>query len=453
MPSPWPKASRPPPKRQKMPTPSAPTSIAASLASLRPIDQTTFLKQLKPKEIAALENDFTVWAHAAQLPPDTLWRVWLFLGGRGAGKTRAGAEWVRAQVATGRAGRIALIAPTLHDAREVMVEGPSGLRAGKDAPTCEPSRRRLGWSNGAQAFVFSAQEPYRLRGPQFDAAWGDELCYWAHPDETLATLEMALRLGDRPRLCLTTTPKPIAALKALLARTDVAITRASTTTNGANLSPGFVAALEARFQGTAYGRQELDGELIEDPEGALWKRSELETVRSEAPAAFDRVVVAVDPPATSGPKADACGIVAAGAWGEGRARRAVVLADATLQGARPEVWAKRVADLADAVNADAIVAEANNGGDLVRSVLSLAAPGLAIRLVRATKGKRIRAEPIAALYAQGRVAHASAFPALEDEMCAFGAPGFSSSPDRLDALVWALTDLLLAHHEPRLRAL
>jgi phage terminase large subunit-like protein len=374
----------------------------------------------------------------------------VFLGGRGAGKTRAGAEWVGALARSGRVGRVALIAPTFHDVREVMIEGASGLRALPGVrPTYEASRKRLVWPNGAQAFCFSAEDPDGLRGPQFDAAWADELCFWARPEETLSTLEHGLRLGPRPRLMVTTTPRPIPALKRLLAAHDTAVTRACSWDNSANLSADFIAALNRRWTGSAHDRQELMGELIEDLEGALWRRSELERLYGRNDERYDRIVVAVDPPAGAG----VCGIVAAGAAGEGAARRATVLADASVSSAPPQVWAARAAELARSLGANAIVAEANNGGEMVRTVLRMAAPDVLVRLVRASVGKRARAEPIAALYAQGRVRHAAAFPDLEDEMCSFGVEGFTSSPDRLDALVWALTDLLLGGAGPRIRVL
>lgn len=398
-------------------------------------------------------NDWRLWGRVEQIAPAGGWRSWVFMGGRGAGKTRAGAEWVSELARYGRAGRIALIGPTFHDVREVMVEGASGLRALSSArPVYEASRRRLVWANGAQAHCFSAEDPEALRGPQFDAAWADELCFWAAPDDALATLEHGLRLGARPRLMVTTTPRPIAALKRLLAARDTVVTRATTLENRHNVSPDFIAAIEERWVGTARHRQELLGELIEDAEGALWKRAELEAARSGEAVEFDRVVVAVDPPAALGPEAATCGIIAAGGYGEGHARRAVVLADASVQGAAPHEWARRAAMLARSVGADAIVAEANNGGEMVRAVLRAAAPEFFVRLVHASKGKRARAEPVAAYYAQGRVAHAAAFPALEDEMCGFGA-GLDASPDRLDALVWALTDLLMGGAQPRVRLL
>lgn len=376
------------------------------------------------------------------------------MGGRGAGKTRAGAEWVSELARWGKARRIALIGPTFHDVREVMIEGASGIRRLPHArPDFEATRRRLVWPNGAQAYCFSAEDPEALRGPQFDAAWADELCFWASPDVTLATLAHGLRLGTSPRLLVTTTPKPIAALKCLLAARDTVVTTSSTFENGRNLAPDFITALKERWDGTARQRQELLGELIEDLEGALWTRTQLEGLRTSETRAFDRVVVAVDPPASVGPDADACGIIAAGVYGEGHQRRAVILADASVRGVAPHEWAWRAASLARSVGADAIVAEANNGGEMVRSVLSAAAPEFLVRLVRAAEGKRARAEPVATFYARGLVSHAAAFAELEDEMCAFGAGENTRSPDRVDALVWALTDLLMGGQGPRVRGL
>ncbi|MEZ5960191.1 MAG: terminase family protein [Hyphomonadaceae bacterium] len=402
------------------------------------------MKFLPASLLRALRDDFYWWGRGEQLAPVGDWRAWVFMGGRGAGKTRAGAEWVHDLALGGRAGRIALIGPTFHDVREVMLEGNSGLHSmARGRPIYEASRRRVVWSNGAQAACLSAEDPDALRGPQFDAAWCDELCFWSYPEEVLRTLEHGLRLGARPRMMVTTTPRPIRALKQLLAARDTVVTRSSTFANAENLSPDFISALRTRWAGTVRHRQELMGELIEEAEGALWRRSDIEALRECAEGPFDRVVVAVDPPAGIGPNADACGIVAAAARGEGLAREAVVLADASVQGVAPHVWAARAAELARSLGAHAIVAEANNGGEMVRAVLKAAAPEFYVRLVRASEGKRARAEPIAALYAQGRVKHAAAFTALEDEMCAFGAEGFGQSPDRLDALVWALTDLLL----------
>lgn len=403
----------------------------------------------------ALLRDWFWWGEGQQRAPDGDWRCWLFMGGRGAGKTRAGAEWVSSLARNGLAGRIALVGPTFHDVREVMIEGESGLRSlPYERPVYETTRRRLLWRNGAQASCHSAEDPDALRGPQFNAAWCDELCFWAYPDATLERLEHGLRIGRRPRMLVTTTPRPIPALKRLLAAPDTVVTRASTWDNSANLSPDFIGAIGQRWAGTARHRQELMGEMIEEVEGALWRRGDLEELRQRVDGPFDRIVVAVDPPASSGRNADACGIVAAAARGEGFAREAVVLADASVQGLSPDAWAARATTLARSVGAHAIVAEANNGGEMVRAVLKAAAPEMQVRLVRASEGKRARAEPIAALYAQGRVKHAAPFKELEDEMCAFGADGYGDSPDRVDALVWALTDLLLSGASaPRMRML
>ena len=438
-----------------IPKPFEPSFNVGLLSSLTPTALEVLPKSLPRLLQQEALREWSYWCREDQFEPVGDWRCWVFMGGRGAGKTRAGAEWASELARIGRAGRIALIGPTFHDVREVMIEGHSGMRSlPRERPVYEASRKRLVWCNGAQASCLSAEDPESLRGPQFDAAWCDELCYWSYPDETLETLQLGLRLGVRPRMMVTTTPRPMRALKSLLAQRDTVVTRAATLDNGKNLSPDFIAALKARWAGTARHRQELLGELIEEPEGALWRRADLEALRARPDGAFDRVVVAVDPPASVGANADACGIVAAAVRGEGLAREAVVLADASVQGAPPHAWAARAAELARTVGAHTIVAEANNGGEMVRAVLKAAAPDCLVRLVHASEGKRARAEPIAALYAQGRVKHAAAFPHLEDEMCAFGAEGFNESPDRLDALVWALTDLLLGGASaPRARML
>ena len=390
-------------------------------------------------------RDFLLWSHAGQTPPDNDdWRIWLFMGGRGACKTRAGAEWVRQRVMEEGARRIALVAPTLNDAREVMIEGPSGLAhigPEDERPLFFSSRRRLEWPNGAVGYVFSAEDPDSLRGPQFDTAWCDEIGAWAKDEATWDMLMFGLRLGDNPRVAATTTPRPSKLVKRLYQDPKVALTRGSTSDNLDFLGEGFVEAVKDAYGGTRMGRQELDGEMIEDREGALWARKTIEAGRCAIdPEALVRVVVGVDPPASKGKDADACGIVAAGLLSDGRA---VVLSDDSAQGLAPLDWATRVAVLARKWGAAEIVAEANQGGEMVREVLTLAGANTPIRLVHARFSKAMRAGPVAALYAQGKVCHAGAFPELEDEMCAFGAKGFSASPDRLDAMVWAITALLL----------
>ena len=402
-----------------------------------------------------------------QLPPPAAqgggdWSIWLLTGGRGAGKTRAGAEWVkglalgRAPYASAPVGRIALVAETAAELRDVMVEGVSGVLAAharrEDRPLWEPSRRRLSWPNGAVAQGFSAEDPESLRGPQFHAAWLDELAKWKKPQEAFDMLQFGLRLGARPRQLVTTTPRPVPLLKKLLDDPRVAVTRATMRDNAAHLSPDFIAAVEARYAGTRLGRQEIDGELIEDRAGALWTRAMLEAGRVERAPRLKRVVVALDPPASSGERADACGLVCAGIGEDGRI---YVLDDATLERARPAEWASAACALYRRREADALVAEVNQGGEMVARVVAEQDAGVPVEMVRATRGKYLRAAPVAQLYEQGRASHAGAFPALEDELCAFGPDGLGGgrSPDRLDALVWAVTALALtpSKAEPRMR--
>ncbi len=383
-----------------------------------------------------------------QLPPTDQWSAWLFLGGRGAGKTFAGASWVASL--TRQPLSIALVGPTFHDVREVMIEGPSGLKALSpldDRPRWEATRKRLVWKSGAVAYAFSAEDPDSLRGPQFHAAWADEFCAWPKPAETLAMLRFGLRLGEDPRLVVTTTPRPIRALKTLIAEPGVAVTRAGTAENAGNLAPAFLSTLEALYGGTRLAAQELDGVIVED-EGGLFRAEDLARCRGALPARFDRVVVAVDPPATA--TGDACGIVVVGKL-DGRA---FVLADRSAKGLSPNGWARQAVAAAHDFHAHALVAEANQGGDMVRAVLVQADPPCAVKLVRASLGKRARAEPVAALYEQGRVIHCGAFPALEEELMALGTGDLGHSPDRADALVWAVSELMLGvGRAPRLRAL
>ncbi|HUG62902.1 MAG TPA: terminase family protein [Methylomirabilota bacterium] len=427
---------------------------------MSPSERRAWADRLTRAERAGLEAAWPLFARPDQLPPDGAWTAWLVLGGRGAGKTRTGAEWVRA-MALGKAhaggvaaGRLALVGETLSDAREVMVEGVSGLLAihpDGERPAWSPSRRRLEWANGAVAQLFSSEDPESLRGPQFDAAWADELAKWRHADATFDMLQFGLRLGAAPRQVVTTTPRAVPVLRRLIAARGTVVTRARTADNAANLAPTFLTAVVDRYAGTRLGRQELDGELIEDRADALWTRAELEAIRITGRPALARVVVAVDPPATSRRTSDACGIVAAGLDGEGRA---VVVADESCRGVRPETWARRAVALYHLEGADRLVAEVNQGGDMVAAVISGIDPSVAVEPVRATRGKWIRAEPVAALYARGLVRHAGQFHALEDEMADFGLDGLSGgrSPDRLDALVWAITALLLnGRGEPRVR--
>jgi phage terminase large subunit-like protein len=383
-----------------------------------------FLSTLSAHELRSLHYDFALWARDDQLPPAVSqtgipWTTWLMLGGRGAGKTRAGAEWVRdiAVTSTGaQPARIALIGETLAQARAVMVEGVSGLLAVHppgSRPLYEPSKRQVTWGSGAIAQIFSAEDPESLRGPQFTAAWCDELGKWRRPQDTWDMLQFGLRLGDAPRQMVTTTPRPIPLIKALLADPRCAVTRVATAANAANLAPSFLEAIVGRYRGTRLGRQELEAELLEDRVDALWPRALIESCRVAIAPELARVVVAVDPPASHGSRADACGIVVAGVARDGRA---YVLADRTRRGARPLDWARRVVAAYHAHEADRIVVEVNQGGDMVETVLRQVDASVPVKPVRATRGKVLRAEPVAALYEQGRVSHVGALPELEDEM-------------------------------------
>lgn len=389
------------------------------------------------------------WAHGAQRAPEGQWSTWLFLGGRGSGKTRAGAEWLNRR-ADERDVRLALVAPTLHDAREVMIEGPSGLRwtapQGR-RPAYEPARRRLVWPSGAVGHVFSAEDPESLRGPQFHAGWADEFCAWRRGAEVLAMLRLGLRLGKAPRLTVTTTPKPQAALRDLMSEPSTAQTHATTRSNARNLSQGFVDQLQTLYGGSRREAQELEG-LVLSGDGAMWTPEIIAGCRGSPPEAFDQVVVGLDPPATSG--GDACGIVVVGRAGG----IAYVLADRTVRGRRPLLWAQAVADAAAAYRAHRVIAEVNQGGEMVETVLAMAQCSAAVKPVRAGVSKAARAEPVAVLYEQGRVVHAASVPQLEAELLAFGDETAKASPDRVDALVWAVSELLLARAaSPRLSAL
>ena len=426
------------------------------------------LEELKAKETPVLGAE--AWAelrHAAQVPPTEAqdgspWRTWVFLGGRGAGKTRAGAEWVGDEALwlgplTGGAGRIALVGATMHDVRSVMVEGPSGLLrlAHREGARLETSLRRIRFPGGCTAEMFSAEEPDRLRGPQFHAAWGDEFCAWGRAEETLAMLRLGLRLksmNGAPRLMLTTTPRPVKVLRAVLAEDGCARTDAPTSENAENLSEGFIAGIQALYGGTRRAAQELEGRLLE-PEGGLFRDVDIQAAKARwerSPARFEQTVVAVDPPAgtLSGEGGDACGIVVVARTGD----TAWVLADRSVRGLSPNGWARRVRETALEWGASRIVVEANQGGAMVQELIdNQGMGGPAVKRVVARWGKVVRAEPVAALYEQGRVGHAPGLERLEEELTGLGVEVGGDSPDRADALVWGVTELMLGH-VPRVRA-
>jgi len=396
------------------------------------------------------------------------WRVWLMLGGRGSGKTRAGAEWVRAVACgdsssssrrprgKGDPARIALVGKTLGDVRGVMVEGVSGLLAihpPHERPLFEPSKLRLTWPNGAVAEMFSADEAERLRGPQFSAAWCDELAKWRRAERAWDMLQFALRLGDAPRVAVTTTPRAIPILKKIMADAATVTAKLATSDNADNLAPTFLAEMTRRYAGSEIGRQELLGEFVENSGGGLWRRHWIEEARVARAPEMRRIVVALDPPVTATARSDACGIIVAGLGVDGRG---YVLDDRTVRGRTVDVWAQAVLAAYHDYAADRIIAEVNQGGDLVIEVLRQFEKNVPVAKVRATRGKWVRAEPVAALYAEGRVAHVGRFEALEDQMSLFSADGTvaGASPDRVDALVWALTELMLAERaRPLVRVL
>ena len=423
-----------------------------------------FLSGYDGNDNQSLLDEWQFWARPEQIAPDGDWRVWLILAGRGFGKTRAGAEWVRTIAARDNRARIALLAANLGEARSVMVEGESGILAvssAQERPNWLPSLRRLEWSNGAIATLYSAGEPDSLRGPQHSHAWCDEIAKWDNSMQRAKSawdnLSMGLRLGRSPQICATTTPKSVPLVRELVKDDPLTvITTGRTIDNRANLPVAFMRVMERNYGGTTLGRQELDGELLQDVEGALWSRSLLEQCRN----AFDlksltdrlvRVIVGVDPPVSA--KGDSCGIVVVGQLEDGRA---IVLADCSIANPSPEQWARAVAIAYENWKADRIIAEANQGGEMVRSVLNAAQVNLPVRLVHASRGKIARAEPVAALYEAGRVVHAAMLGELEDQLCGFMGGGEyvgpGRSPDRADAMVWALTALMLSNaSEPKIR--
>lgn len=432
-----------------------------------------FLEGLSEDTLLALPWLFEFWAMPHQLPPVSNgkpWKTWVCMGGRGAGKTRAGAEWVRAKVEgsgpgdDGDARRVALIGETFDQVREVMIFGESGIMACTPPdrrPKWEATRRRLVWPNGAVAYAISAHEPEALRGPQFDLAWADELGKWKKADEVWDMLQFALRLGAHPQQLVTTTPRAQATLKAILARPSTVRTQAPTRANRAWLAASFLEEIEARYGGTRLGRQELEGVLLEDAEGTLFPTALIEAARVASAPTFSRVVVAVDPAVTGHAGSDLCGIVVVGAMTEGPVQdwRAYVLEDASIRAPSPTDWARAALDAMARHGAEQLVAEVNQGGDLVESVLRQVDPLVPVRKVRASRGKVARAEPVAALYEQGRVKHLPGLAALEEQMARMTAQGFrgTGSPDRVDALVWALHEAMIEPaarwRRPRMRVL
>jgi phage terminase large subunit-like protein len=440
----------------------------AALEALEEMEQRLALRSLPEAKRRAWLAHWPSWAHEGQLPPDSSpgpdakeWRVWVVLAGRGFGKTRAGAEWLSAFARAHPGASLALVGATVDEARAVMVEGRSGLLAVArpaelEEMVWEPSRRRLVFASGAEAHLYSAANPESLRGPEHHAAWCDELAKWRHGEATWNNLRLGLRAGEKPRVLVTTTPRSVPVLKRIVAQPGTERTGGGTRANP-HLPEDFLEAAEAAHRGTRFGRQELEGVLIEDVEGAWWSRETIEKARVELGTVtgncthFRRIVVGVDPPASA---EGTCGIVVCGE----AAGLCYVLADCSASGLSPEGWARRVAQAAGAWDAHRVVAEKNNGGTMVEAVLRGADAGLPVSLVHAADGKAARAEPVAILFETGKAKFAGAFPELEDELAGFtpeGWQGRSRSPDRADAMIWAMTELGVKKKraEPRVRFL
>jgi phage terminase large subunit-like protein len=404
------------------------------------------LMGMSAEEAEILYYDWSLWARPDQTLPPGGWVYWLILAGRGAGKTRTGSETVR--IWARDHAYVNLIGATRQDAREIMVEGESGVLAvcpPRERPNFARAADRLEWPNGSVSQIFSAEEPDRLRGKQHMKLWADELAAWRDPDALDQAL-LGLRLGPRPQAILTTTPRPTKLIRRLAVDPDAVVTRGTTFDNARFLASAFVKRITARFEGRVMGRQELYGEIVEETPGALWSRALLERQRLPAPRPLEdyaEIVVGVDPPARSGAKADECGIVVVGRMVGGEAH---VLADLSSQGETPGQWSARVVEAYRSFRANRVVAEINNGGDMVAQVMRQHDPSLPVRSVTATRGKFLRAEPVAAAYERGVVFHCGVFGKLEDQLCAlvsdFDARAAGFSPDRADALVWALIELI-----------
>jgi phage terminase large subunit-like protein len=436
--------------------------ITAELLRNLPDDEVaSILKQLGPKKAAELQHDWSFWARPEQLEPDGNWNTWVALAGRGWGKTRAGSEWVRHRIRSGDK-IVHCVAPTKGDVRRVMVEGDSGLLnvcwegdetyRGKHIgyPVWSPTNNSLTWENGAKAVFFSAEDPERLRGPQAYSAWCDELCAWRNAQDTWDMMMFGLRLGRHPKVFVTTTPKTTKLIRNILGDEKTVVSKGSTYDNAANLADTFLDAVRKTYEGTRLGRQELYAEILDEASGALWNRGLLakcEIDKDEVPT-LNRIVVAIDPAVTANAESDMTGIIVAGVDVNGTA---YVLEDHTGR-YTPQQWASKAIQLYRDHMADRIVAERNQGGDMVRHTLHTEDETVPVKLVHASRGKMARAEPVSALYEQGKVKHVRGLNDLEDQMVQWEPLGSIGSPDRLDALVWALTDLSLnGYAKPQLK--
>lgn len=424
------------------------------LASLSEKEREEWLQTLSTEEKAHLRYTWKFFARPNQVQPEGEWSTWLILAGRGFGKTRTGAETIRDWVcgdtplSKGKCSRIALVAETAADAKNVMVEGESGLLAvhpPEFRPVYQVSNRRVTWPNGAVAYLYNATEPDQLRGPQHDGAWCDELAKWQYVQDTWDQLQFGLRLGSNPRSLITTTPRPLPLLKKMLVDPNVTVTRGATWDNAGNMPPSFIREIQDKYSGTRLGRQELEGEILDDIPGALWNREWIDTARLKTCPDLERIYVAVDPAISSEEGSDETGIVVVGfARDADGYARGYVLGDYSFKGT-PEEWAGKAVRLLREFDGDKIIAEKNQGGAMVESVIKAVDRSVSVELVHASRGKYVRAEPVSALYEQGRIHHVGRFDKLEDQMCMFSVDNLrdrnTGSPDRVDALVWGLTKL------------
>ena len=426
-------------------------SPAQLLASLPEPERQARLDELPEEVKAHLKWHWPFWARPNQLAPEGNWQTWLALAGRGFGKTEAGAQWVRQRVNEG-ARSIALVAETQKDLEEVMVARLLKISPPDEMPKVRYKPVRITWPNGAEALGYNGTEPDQLRGPEFDTAWVDELAKYRYARDLWDMLQFTMRKGDDPRVFVTTTPRPIPVLREIIADPSTVITRGKTMDNAANLAPSFMKAVIDRYSGTRLGRQELDAEMLDDVPGALWTRNMLDETRIKDQPNCRRIVVAVDPSGTAGDDGgDDVGIVIAGLGIDGRG---YVLGDWSCN-LSPDGWGRRVGEAYGHYKADRIVAERNFGGAMVEAVIKAVDKKLPVTLVTASRGKVARAEPIAALYEQGRVSHVGSFAQLEDQLCSMTPSGYmgDNSPDRADALVWALSELMLGGSSYDIRAL
>ena len=422
-------------------------SFATRLAAMSPTDRDAVLSQFSDDTIARLLDTWEFWARPTQLEPAGDWRTWLIKSGRGGGKNWTGSQWVKRRVESGEGRRIGLVARTAADYRDVVVQGDSGIIAAykrQDPPIWYPSKRELVWSNGAVAKCYSSEKPDQARGPQHDTLLCDEFASWKYLDEMWMNLRMGLRLGTNPRACLITTPRPIQLLRDMINDPDVHVTTYHTFDNSANLAASFLAEMKKSFAGTSKGRQELEGEILDEAEGALWRRAWFRHVDT-APS-LHTTIVAVDPSTSETGSGNEAGIIVMGASNDGHSIHggpyAYVLADRSVRGS-PETWARQVVNAYHEFGANLIVAEKNQGGGMVRTTLRTIDPNVPIELVHASKGKRTRAEPVSMLTEQGRIYLVQdEFRELVDQCCNW-IPSEGDSPDRLDAFVWGVTKLIM----------